>query len=218
MLDLDDANNRARAAFDMVMFDHAFLRTWYRNMAEVVPGVWRSNQPSPKQLKMLADDGFATIINLRGPSEWGSYHLEKRSCEALGITLVDLRLYSRGAPHREAIFALDAVFREAKKPILMHCKAGADRAGLGAALYVLLTAGGSVEDALAQLSPRFGHFKAAKTGVLDYFLQEYQAFNALTPTPFLQWVEQHYDREQTEARFTSKRAASFVVDRILARE
>ena len=43
-----------------------FLRFFYHNQAEVAPGVFRSNQPSPDRLNTWAKSGIKTVINLRG--------------------------------------------------------------------------------------------------------------------------------------------------------
>ncbi len=47
--------------------------------------------------------------------------------------------------------------RAALKPILIHCKAGADRTGLAAAIYISRVALLDENDATAQLSIRYGH-------------------------------------------------------------
>ena len=51
---------------------------------------------------------------------------------------------------------------------MMHCKSGADRAGLMAALYLLI-AKQPAREAVKQLTWKYGHVKQAKTGVLDAF-------------------------------------------------
>ncbi|MFD2031462.1 tyrosine-protein phosphatase [Ancylobacter dichloromethanicus] len=49
--------------------------------------------------------------------------------------------------------------KDAKKPILIHCQAGADRSGLASALYLAAIKKNSAEaEAEAQLSIRYGHF------------------------------------------------------------
>lgn len=215
---MSDPNNRLRAAFDMNCFDHGFIRALNHNLAHIGDGVWRANQPSPRRLKKYAEDGFKTILNLRGPSTWGSYELEKRACAEYGLELLDIRLYSRAPPHKEAIFELAEVFATKPRKILLHCKSGADRAGIGAAICVLVGMNGTVAQAKRQLSKRFGHFREAKTGVLDHFLDVYDRFNQQTPTPFLEWVATHYDRDAVEASFHENRSAGFVIDKILRRE
>ena len=54
--------------------DHEFLRFFYHNKAEVAPGVFRSNQPSPDRLKTSAKSGKKTLINLRRASNQASYN------------------------------------------------------------------------------------------------------------------------------------------------
>jgi protein tyrosine/serine phosphatase len=46
----------------------------------------------------------------------------------------------------------------AEKPILIHCKAGSDRTGLAAALYVAAVAKGGERKAEGQMSIAYGHF------------------------------------------------------------
>ena len=55
------------------------------------------------------------------------------------------------------IVRLVALMRDAPKPLLIHCRAGADRSGLAASLYLAAIDGAGEERAEAQLSFRFGH-------------------------------------------------------------
>lgn len=210
-------HGRFAAHLDMNLVDHAVLRRFWTNRGTVAEGVYRSNQPSPRMIARLADEGIRTIVNLRGPSHFGSYALEREACERHGITLIDFRLYSRGMPRPHEIHALKDVFDTAERPMLLHCKSGADRAGIGSALYILLN-GGTPEEAQAHLSFRYLHISNAKTGLLDHFVQAYADFNARTPTPFLDWVDHHYDRKTLEAEFQPGGLSEFVVSRLLHRE
>jgi len=215
--DLDAPGARTRAKFDMLVFDHGFLRALYSNAAQIAPQVFRSNQPSPKQLARWAKRGIKTVINLRGPSDWGSYLLEKEAAEALGLTLISLRLFSRQAPPRQAVLDLLNIYASAERPLLLHCKSGADRAGLGAALFVL-SEGGTVDAAKAQLSLRYMHVRAAKTGVLLHFLNAYDEAHRATGVAFRDWVETEYDENAVTESFVPQGPASWIVDRLLQRE
>ncbi|MCL9977362.1 tyrosine-protein phosphatase, partial [Klebsiella quasipneumoniae] len=79
----------------------------------------------------------------------------------------------RGAPHRDRILRLLGIWRSSPGPLLVHCKSGADRAGLASGLC-LLVEGRTAAEALRQLSWRFGHVKQARTGILDAFFLRYQ--------------------------------------------
>lgn len=215
--DLDRPGNRRRAHWDMMVFDHGFLRLTWRNRGEIAPGVWRSNQPSPTQIAALGRSGIRTIVNLRGASTWGSYYLERAACEEAGIRLIDSRLYSRMPPTLEEVESLFAVFESAERPLLMHCKSGADRAGLGAALYMLWD-GRPPEEAARQLSLRHLHIRHAKTGVLDRFIDTYARAHRETGVSFLHWLRTDYDKQAMMAEHDSSRLANLIVDRVLRRE
>ena len=216
--DLDAAGARRNAAIDMLVFDHGLLRKVWRNEHEVDGGVWRSSQPDPGMVRRLAGQGFKAILNLRGATEYGSYLLEREACRAAGIELVDFKLTSRALPSREEILALDAIFARLPRPFLMHCKSGADRAGLAAALYLLLRKGMSAEEAARQLSWRYLHVKGAATGVLHFLLERYAADSAAEPMGFREWVETRYDPEALMAEYRSGGAADLLVDKVLRRE
>ena len=64
----------------------------------------------------------------------GGWFLEK-ACEQNGIELINLVARSRAAPDKNMIFKANAVFNSIKYPALIHCKSGADRAGIIAFLF-----------------------------------------------------------------------------------
>ncbi|MEO1550912.1 MAG: sulfur transferase domain-containing protein [Pseudomonadota bacterium] len=215
--DLSAPGARARARFDMIAFDHGFLRTLYSNTAQIRPGVFRANQPSPARLHYWAKRGLKTVINLRGASDLGSFLLEEEAARDLGLTLINVRLFSRQAPPRDAILELLDVYDRAETPMLLHCKSGADRAGLGAAIYVL-SQGGTVPEALAQLSLRFMHVRTAHTGILTHFIEVYARAQAQSGIGFRDWVTKQYDEAEVTNSFQPEGISAWVVDRVLRRE
>lgn len=210
--------SHAAAWFDSVFVDHAFFRIAWNNWAAVVPGrLYRSNHPTPMRLGALVRRfGIRTIINLRGDKPCGSTTLTHDAAARLGVAHIYAPFESRGAPHRDRILRLAEIFRGMDEPALIHCKSGADRAGLAAGLFILLN-GGTAEQALAQLSWRFLHFSHSRTGVLDAFFHTY-AHEAEGRIPFLDWVRDEYDEEELRQHFKPGRLASFINDRLLARE
>ena len=215
--DLDGRWARFKAYFDLYWVDHGFLRAIYGNTYEIAPGVFRRSQPSPRDIRAFAAKGGKTIINLRGEGRGGPYVLEREACAAAGARMIDVRTSSRRLPAREIILQLADLFDHAERPLLMHCKSGADRAGLAAGLYRLLN-GGTLAQAKAELSWRYLHFSASPTGVLDQLFVAYAAFFASQPMPFRDWVETRYDPEAIAAQFEANRWGVVFVDWILRRE
>lgn len=216
---LRSPGGRFAAWLNMHVVDHGMIRTVYNNLYDLGGGMYRSSQPSPAQIRRYQRKlGLKTILNLRGESPYGSYPLEVAVCRELGIELVDLVLYSRAPPSRRRIHQLQDTFASIAYPALLHCKSGADRAGMGAALYRILHLDHPVADAMEELDWKYGHFKQARTGVQDFFLASYLACNARTPMPFLEWVDTVYDEKAMKKQFKAEGWASLVVDRVLHRE
>jgi protein tyrosine/serine phosphatase len=212
------ARERLRAWLDLLIVDHGILRIFHLNRHRVGPGLWRSAQPSPRDIARLARSGLRTIVNLRGGRSHGAWQLEKDAAERHGIAIVDLVLRSREAPDRETLLALPAFFEGLAYPALAHCKSGADRAGLFAALYLLVVEKADARRALQELTLLKGHFRYAQTGILDAFLEAYRDEGEARGKTFLDWVREDYDPAALAARFRPRPFASLLADTILRRE
>ena len=202
----------------MLLVDHGVFRLLYPNRARVSGALWRSSQPSPGQIAWFAAQGGRTVVNLRAGREYGSWPLQREACERHGLTLVEFVLRSREAPSRETVLGLREFLASLEFPILVHCKSGADRAGLFAALFLLVTRNASAVEARKQLSLRFGHFRFAKTGVLDAFLDAYEREGEAKGLAFLDWAERVYDPDALAARFKPGFWSTLVADRLIRRE
>jgi protein tyrosine/serine phosphatase len=209
---------RRNAWIDALFVDHAILRILWTNFAVVEPGkLYRSNHPTPGNLAAFTRKvGLKTVINLRGQAKNGSDALSRDTAARLGLDFYDMAFESRGAPHRDRILRLAGIFATMRAPALVHCKSGADRAGLAAGLFILIN-GGTTKDAMRQLSLRFGHIKQSKTGILDAFFLTY-AREGEGKKPFLDWVRDDYDETALRAAFQAGALAGFINDHLLARE
>ena len=218
MYDGDIGASRGRAWRESLFVDHAVLRLLWGNLAEVVPGrLYRSNHPTPARLADATKRlHLRTLVNLRGHRQCGSDALSRDAARRLGLAHVDMAFESRGAPHRDRILRFHGIYGALATPALMHCKSGADRAGLASGLAILFE-GGTAAQAMAQLSWRFGHWKSSRTGILDAFFMLY-ANTAEGRLPFLDWVRDEYDEARLRADFHANGLASFINDRVLARE
>ena len=202
---------------ELIFKDHGFLRLYWHNEHEIAPGMWRCNQPSPGRIRIAADRGIKTIINLRGPRADGGWRLEAEACATYGLTLMDFTARSRAAPDKQMLHAAEALFTEMNLPAMMHCKSGADRAGLMAALYLLIVEKRPAREAAKQLAWKYGHVKQAKTGLLDAFFAAYFPYED-RGIAFFDWVDEIYDPDAITRDFKAKGWAVRLTDSILHRE
>jgi protein tyrosine/serine phosphatase len=212
------AAGRVRAWAHMLLADHGVFRLVYLNKHRVSERLWRSAQPAPHQLARLKAEGVRTVVNLRGGREHGSWQLQKEACNRLGLTLTEFVVRSRGAPDRAMLLGAKRFFDEMDYPAVLHCKSGADRAGFVAALYLIVHEGRPVGEALRHLSLRYGHFRFAKTGILDAFFERYRREGEARGMGFLDWVETVYDPDALEREFRPRFWSELVADRLMRRE
>ena len=217
--DLSSRWGRLGAYLSFLWDDHAWLRLGFQNAHWVSPELVRTNQPWPFQLKAWRDRGVKTVLNLRGEPEAAHHRLEAEACERLGLRLVDLLLYSRTAPSREQVLAARALFQSIEYPCLMHCKSGADRAGVMGVLYAHFRQGQPIRQALSQLSGRFGHIRHGSTGVLDYAFERYLAEGEPAGLSLVEWVSRpDYDHEALTVQYQARWWGRLLTDRLLRRE
>jgi protein tyrosine phosphatase (PTP) superfamily phosphohydrolase (DUF442 family) len=169
------------------------------NFHVVVPGrVYRSGQLAAAELEtIIARYRLRTIVNLRGARPGsGWYDAERAVAARHGVRHYDLDLPVRRLPPQPALAALVEILQSAPTPLLLHCGAGADRAGLASAVARLLD-GASLAAARAELALAYGHFRLSPAGALGRVLDGYAAFLAATEAPegaatFRRWVREEY--------------------------
>src|SRR5687768_7607863 len=109
-----------------------------RNTHVVVPGrVYRSAQLDPAELAdFVREHHIKTVVNLRGRSHEPWYPAETRATQELGVSQEDITTSAARLPAPAEVCRLIEVFDKSEHPILLHCRQGADRTGLAAAIYV----------------------------------------------------------------------------------
>jgi len=133
--------------------------------------LYRSAQLTKVELeKVVRDHGIRSILNLRGahPGDpW--YDDELAASEKLGVAHYDYALSSKRIVTGEQITEILAILGSAPKPLLVHCRSGADRAGLVSALYLFAGQGKAADEADRELSLAYGHFPylMSKTRAMD---------------------------------------------------
>lgn len=118
---------------------------------------------------VIKDHGIRSILNLRGASNRSWYRDEVEVSKSLGVEHYDFRLSADRIVTPQQIYEILNIIRTAPKPILVHCSAGSDRAGLVSALYLFELDGTNPNDAAKELSLVYGHFPylTSKTGAMD---------------------------------------------------
>jgi protein tyrosine phosphatase (PTP) superfamily phosphohydrolase (DUF442 family) len=178
------------------------------NLHEVVPGrVYRSSQLDEADLaRVVRDKGIRTVINLRGECAKFAWYVDQcKAAAALGVNHVDVNFSYWALPSTVELRRLIAILETGEGPFLMHCRRGADRTGLGAAIAILLCGDGGLEAARAQLSVRYGYLPVSGRLELRRFLDLYEAWLGERGliherAHFRAWAMQHYQPDHLCAR------------------
>jgi len=123
---------------------------------------YRSKQLSPQKLLFyLKKFHIKTVINLRGKNpqkKW--WQQEKDICQKNGVTLHDIAMDANQFPKKQNIVTLLNLYKNAPRPILVHCNGGSDRTGEAAALWVIEQQQKRSKEALKQLTFHYGHLRS----------------------------------------------------------
>ncbi len=211
--------NRLISHVDLTFSDHGIFRFFWRSWAELPGKMYRSNQPFPFQLgNAIQKHNIKSILNLRGERNCSSFFLEKEFCITNNISLYNFPLSSRDLPTKEKILQFFELLDNIEYPCLMHCKSGADRAGLAAVLYLIYKEKYCVSEALKQLSFKHLHLKYAKTGILDFFFAHALEMNKNDHLAFINWIKRGYDKNALKKEFKYNNLLSFFFEKFLSRE
>ena len=214
--DISTKSGRFWAHVHFQLMDHAFLRIFWNNFHKVSDGVYRANQPSPSHFKYYKKLGIRSVLSLRGRANQSYALFEEDCCKKLDLNLVYTPISSGSAPAPELLINIINVMRELPKPFVLHCKSGADRAGLVSALYLIVEKKRSVHEAKQQLSFKYLHLDFTKTGILDYIFGVFSERLEIGNIDFLDWLNNEYNAEILNSSFKSrvdwKTAASDLVE------
>jgi protein tyrosine phosphatase (PTP) superfamily phosphohydrolase (DUF442 family) len=147
----------------------------YFNFHVIVPGqAYRCAQPSPAFLRrVVRQDHIKSIIKLNRTAESSWSAEEQALAKKLGVTMIYIPIGVSQLPTRPEMIQIIRALDRAPRPVLIHCKTGADRTGL-AAVLIALKNGESFEHAKAgQL--RLAYLHVGQWGEdVDDVLTQYQ--------------------------------------------
>jgi len=199
--------------FKIITEEHNFINLFWTNFQKVDDGVYRSAQLTPWKLKKLIKKyNIKTVINLRGNNKNYLYQKEREICKKMGVDYFTVSLLSR-SPHKireEELQKLIILFKTAKKAILFHCKAGADRSGLAAVLWHIVKGKDKNEAIKKELRLKYGYLSFSKAGRIK------RMFELFEGDDFLEWFKKNKDK--IEKNYESNKIIDFVYDKILKRE
>ncbi len=203
-----------REFLKIITEEHNFINLFWTNLSKVDDGVYRSAQLTPWKLKKIIKKyNLKTIINLRGNHKNYLYQKEKEICEKLGVNYHTISISSRN-PHKirkEELEELIKLLQNGKKPLLFHCKAGADRSGFSAVLYHILNKKDKFKAIKKELRLKYGYLSFSKAGRIKKLFEIYDE-----KEDFLEWFLKN--KEVIEKSYKSNKLADFLYDKILKRE
>ena len=217
-LPLDTHRRRAHAWFDSLVIDGRLGGLVLKNRHDLGGDVWRSSQPSPFDLRNFASKGGKAVLSLRGQDCGGSCALERDEAKQLGLELDHWRCWAAKIASVHNIQKLIKKLRTLPPPLLIHCKSGADRMGFVSVIYKHVVLEEPMEEAIKQLSLKYGHLKGSRTGVLDLFFERFMEAQARTGLSFEEWLINDCDPEEIAASFERSPVVGWIEEKILRRE
>lgn len=122
------------------------------NRAEPLKGITTAGQPSAKALSELADQGYTTVIDLRGKDEDRGFD-EAATVDGLGMKYVQLPISGAEDITYDNANALDQILQDLHGPALLHCSSS-NR--VGALLTLRAKLHGEDDDAALALGEEAG--------------------------------------------------------------
>ena len=150
-----------------------------KNFGVVEDGkLYRSAQLTTAELEEAIEKyKIKTVISLRGsPAGTSYYETEAVTLERLHVHFIPVALRDETYPDETKLKEIFHQFDHGEYPMLIHCRVGADRTGLIAALYQRSYMNKTLAEAEKQLSFRNWHLSFLKPA-MNLFLHKFQGVN-----------------------------------------
>lgn len=170
------------------------------NFHAVIPEtIFRSAQLSGADLeRVVRQHSIAGIVNLRGSQPGATwYDAEVAVAQRLDVRHHDVRMSADRLPPRPLVASLIDLLETGSSPLLIHCDAGADRAGFASAVARLVLTDAGVPEAREELGIGFGHVPFGPSAELDRFFDAYEQYlrearQPHRPSTFKHWATRVY--------------------------
>ncbi|MGB9711780.1 MAG: dual specificity protein phosphatase family protein [Dissulfurimicrobium sp.] len=152
------------------------------NFHVITPGeAYRSAQMDRDELEYyIKKYGIRSILNLRGENTGKMWYVEELEVSReQHVAHYDISLATSRELKDDDVRKLVKIFKNAPRPILIHCQSGADRSGLVAAMWKVIVDKEPKAKAADQLSIIYGHMPVGKTTAMDHFFKKWDPRNAI---------------------------------------
>jgi uncharacterized protein (TIGR01244 family) len=175
----------------------AALRFWtFHNFGTVVEGqVYRSSQPDGDDIRRWHTQyGLRSVLNLRGDEKRNSkVQQEQAAAKELGLQYLSVQLSSTSPMTSEDLRRTIEALEAAQRPLLIHCRLGADRTGVVSMMAAMAFDGRTFQQARRQVTPLYFHFDYKPQhvgGLLDAYEAYCRRLGVDTDgwTQFRQWA------------------------------
>lgn len=193
--------NLLQAAFDEIhVVAHNFIFPDDNFFPVQDDQLYRSKQLSTERLIYYIDKfGIKTVINLRSidsSSTW--WQEETDTCRKKNVNHYDIPMSPKMMTPKKQLLELLYLYDNAPRPILVHCRSGADRTGEASAIWVLEKMERTNTEAARQLAVDFGH-SPARYPAKDFLISIWQG---------RAWLANEYDPANYPHFAQSKQAKS----------
>lgn len=117
---------------------------YFDNLYKINDSIYRCEQPGNKDFVELENLGIRSVLNLR------NYHSDQDGGKNSNLLLFRVKMNAHRIEDKDIIMALQ-ILCTAPKPIVVHCKHGADRTGLIIAMYRIIYQNWTKEQAVNEL-------------------------------------------------------------------
>ena len=139
--------------------------TSIKNLYLIEKGLYRGSQPTAAGFQELQALGVRTVLDLAGGN--GDAALVPDG----SLKLVQIKMSAMGLRDDRVVAALRVMTDPANRPLMVHCRQGADRTGAIVALYRVVVQGWSKQKAILEMKE--GGFHHSELWVnLDYYVMK----------------------------------------------
>jgi len=139
--------------------------TCVKNLYLIEDGFYRGSQPTAQGFQELQDLGVKTVLDLAGGGGDSVY------VPGGPLKLVHIPMTAFELRDDRVLEALRVMVDPANRPLMIHCKQGADRTGALVALYRIVVQGWSKQKAVLEMSTGGFHHSALWRN-LDYYVMK----------------------------------------------